>query len=149
LRYPRTGFERAFRANASSETEATKAMLTEQYDKLREVLETGCDAHIGAGGKIIYGSLYDREKGMCPVWASIDRETALTIEGAESNIQRAHFGLNKALGFKIAELDMLGFCAGFDGIDNRGGDKMVFRLGQELREKYIEEEEDNGDANLV
>jgi hypothetical protein len=116
-------------------------MLIEQYDKLKAALETGADAHVAAGGKIIYGAPYDQEKGMCPIWASIDRETALKIEGAESIIQRAHFGLNKLLGFKIAELDMLGFMNGWDGIDNRGGDKMVFRLGQELRAKYIKEED--------
>lgn len=124
-------------------------MLTDQYEKLKEVLEAGCDAYIKAGGRIIYGSLHDKDNGMCPIWASIDREAALKVEGAESIIQRAHFGLNKLLGFKIAELDMLGFCAGFDGIANSGGDKMVFRLGQELRAKYIIEEDDDETIDLV
>jgi hypothetical protein len=120
-------------------------MLIEQFDKLKAALEAGADAHIQAGGKIIYGAPYDKEKGMCPIWASIDREAALTIEGAESIIQRAHFGLNKLLGFKMAELDMLGFMNGWDGVVNKGGDKMVFRLGQELRTKYIKEEDQEDD----
>jgi hypothetical protein len=123
-------------------------MLIEQYDRLKKVLEAGCDAHLAAGGKIIYGAPYDQDKGMCPIWAAIDREAALKIEGAESVIQRAHFGLNKLLGFKMAELDMLGLINGFDAVKNNGGDKSVWALGQELRAKYIKEEEENETSDL-
>lgn len=97
-------------------------MLTEQFEKLEAVLSVGCEDHLANGGNIIYGGFFDQEQGMDPIWASIDREAALKL--ATNLISKAHWGLIQALGFKMAELDMLSFCSGMDNGTNKGGDKM-------------------------
>src|ERR1700722_15996434 len=92
-------------------------MLTEQLTKLEETLIAGCEAHLSSGGHIISGGCFDNEKGYCPVWSSINREEAAALK-TSSLISKMHFGLVKALGFKISEMDMLGFVNGFDGMPN-------------------------------
>ena len=117
-------------------------MLPDLFTKLEEILEAGCQKHLEAGGTIIYGLFYDKEKGCCPVWASISSIDPKELEELKTTsiVDRAHYGLNKVLGFKISQVDMLGFVNGFCGVKNYGSDKMVYNLGQKFREKYIKEE---------
>lgn len=119
-------------------------MVADKFQKLEEFLEAGCQKHIAAGGHITYGGLYSEENGYCPIWASIDREAALKLD-VSSTITKMHYGLVQALGFKISEIDMLGFVNGFDGIRNMGSDKMIYKLGLKFREKYIKEEDNESD----
>lgn len=119
-------------------------MLAEQLAKLEEVIESGCQKHLKAGGCIIFGSFFT-EDGYCPIWSAIDREAVASLE-TTSYITKMHYGLVRALGFKISEMDMLGFVNGFDGLKNSGGDKQVYSLGQKFREKYIKEEADGSDV---
>lgn len=119
-------------------------MLSEQLTKLEETLEDGCEKHIRSGGNIIYGLFFTADDGFCPIWASIDRDAVASLE-TTSYITKMHYGLVRVLGFKISEMDMLGFINGFDGLKNSGGDKQVYSLGQKFREKYIKVAEDESD----
>jgi len=116
-------------------------MLAEQLAKLEEVIETACQKHLKEGGHIIYGGFFTEDNGICPIWSAIDRESVASLE-TTSYITKMHYGLVRALGFKISEMDMLGFINAFDSLPNNGGDKMVYALGKKFREKYIKDEED-------
>jgi len=122
-------------------------MIEEQFKKLSETLEAGCQKHIAAGGTITFGAFCNKEeKTCCPIWSSIDQE-AVALLPLDNDVDRMHSGLVKALGFKISKLDILSFCAGFDGIANSGGDKMCHNLGNTFREKFIAKEEEVKDGS--
>jgi hypothetical protein len=121
----------------------------DKFNKVKSLILSAIDKHISAAdGKLIFGRYWEeKENACCPIYLCIDREL-LKSKKAEGLTRKIHFAFRQALGFKIAELDMLAFIIGFDGIrDNScGGDRMMFDLGQEFRvrfNEYILKEKDN------
>ncbi len=107
-----------------------KLTKTEKVKRLRERLVKACDAHVKSGKKVIAGHFHDTSiDGCCPIGC-------LVGDPVDENYSDA---LRKKLKFGFTPEDMWAFIDGFDGNSQSihiGAPE--FKLGQELREKYIE-----------
>lgn len=99
---------------------------TQKIEKLKRRMILACNAHIKSGGKIITGTFH-KGKGCCPIYCV-----------AGSMLRK---DLESKLGFKLDyEIDLWKFIGGFDGTLSNQNHSLEFKLGQELRKKYITSE---------
>lgn len=104
--------------------------LTEagKVKRLRTLLVRACNAHIKKGGKIRDRS-FTKDGACCPIRCATGAPTVPYTKM-----------LTEKLKFDFSPDDMWSFIRGFDGDNNNSlysGGEEYYKLGQELRKKYI------------
>jgi hypothetical protein len=101
--------------------------------KWRKAIIEACDAHLQAGGTIIKGG-FTTHQGCCPI-------SCLMGAGAPDNVVVGSGGyliaVNRKLGFDLLYGDFWSFIDGFDGIGRPRRTSAAYRLGKQMRRKYL------------
>lgn len=103
-------------------------MLTkaEKVKRLRALLVRACNAHIKKGGEILDVG-FKEDNACCPIRCAAGEPVVPYNEK-----------LSEKLKFNFSNDDMWSFIAGFDGHEpDESRQDMFFKLGVELRKKYI------------
>lgn len=116
-------------------------MLTQEHiNKLRAHLTEAIEKHLVNGGTLIKGRFDDFHGGCCPVQCLVGQDMkALKAEGTIHGFQDA---VAKKLDIPFAVGDMWRLVDGFDNsvVTEEDKDSTCYKLGQELRAKYLPEE---------
>jgi hypothetical protein len=109
-------------------------MTPDQLNTFKAAIVEAVEAYLATGKKITCMSFNDKDGKRCPIGClAFDEMSSL-------NLYRYSEAVSVKMSFTVSDTETWQFIDGFDGIGNRSVGTELYEFGQEMRAKYLKEE---------